>query len=74
MPEYLITDPSNHILESVKSVLSSAVVETEDGPRVVATIRTTSATVTVVLDRFEAEAWVAQLGKDAARLTAEDPG
>jgi hypothetical protein len=67
--DYAPADMSNHLLAPVTSVLTTGITTTETGEqKLTATIRTASTTLTVFLDKLEADAWGRQLTRDAQRL------
>jgi hypothetical protein len=59
-------DPGNTLLSQQPAQLLTARIMTPQGPRLVLTIRTTSATVSVLLTPEDAKTWAAQLSRDAA--------
>jgi len=58
--EYTLTDTSNPLLALGPSALSCGIVATDEGNRLIVTVRTSSATVTVGLTGKEASAWLAE--------------
>lgn len=61
-------DPGNGLLCEVPAQIITAPVDTPHGQRLALTIRTTSATVTVLLKGSDAKLWAAQLTRDAAAM------
>jgi len=61
--EFTLTDLSNHLLAFGPSAMSCGIMRTGDGPQLILTIRTSSATLTVGLDRANAVAWFTELAK-----------
>jgi hypothetical protein len=73
-PKYTVTDPSNHLLSlGTPSAMSCGVMETEDGPYLIVTVRTTSATVTVSLSEKEALGWLIEIGKKISAMQKSNP-
>lgn len=73
-PQYTVTDPSNHLLSlGTPSAMSCGVMETEDGPFLILTVRTTSATVTVSLAEKEALGWLIEIGKKISAMQKSNP-
>jgi hypothetical protein len=62
-------DPGNRYISEVPAELTSAVANTPNGQRVMLTIRTTSATVTVFLDKQTAERWRDMISNEANTLS-----
>ena len=61
LPEFTLTDPSNHLLSSGPSALSCGVTKIGEEPALLMTIRTSSTTLTVALTYKEAAAWLAEI-------------
>lgn len=61
--EFTLTDLSNHLLAFGPSAMSCGIMKTDTDPQLLLTIRTSSATVTVALDRANAVAWFTELAK-----------
>lgn len=68
--EYALIDTSNHLLAMVPTVLTTGLVPTQDGQKTALTIRTSSTTLTVLLEKQDLEAWAAQLVKAAQRMSS----
>ena len=62
-------DPGNPLLGEQPAILFTSLVNTPQGQRLAATIRTPSATVTVFLAGADAKAWAAQLTRDSALMS-----
>ena len=62
-------DPGNQLLAEVPSQISTTMLDTPAGQRLAITVRTTSATVTVLLGGADAKAWAAQLTAVAAGMS-----
>lgn len=67
-PTFTPIDMGNHLLGPGPAVLTTSMVPTTDGQRLALTIRTTSTTLTVLLDKNDVTAWLNQLQRDAARM------
>lgn len=63
--QYSLIDPSNHLLAMQPAVLTTGLVPTSDGQKSAITIRTSTTTLTVLLEKQDLEAWAAQLVKQA---------
>jgi hypothetical protein len=63
-------DPANQLLAEVPSQLTTAIVDTPLGQRLVLTIRTASTTVSVLLNGADAKTWSGQISRDAAMMSA----
>lgn len=68
-PQYALFDESNHILAMTEAVLTTGLVDTPEGKRLGLTIRTSSTTLTVVLDRIEGSAWRDQLTRALTEMS-----
>ena len=62
-------DLGNHLLAETPSQLTTQVRDTPAGQRLILTVRTTSATVSVMLDGPDAKAWAAQVTRDSAAMS-----
>jgi hypothetical protein len=62
-------DPGNQLLAEGPAQISTAVLDTPAGQRLAMTVRTTSATVTVLLGGADAKTWAAQLTAVAAGMS-----
>lgn len=62
-------DTGNQLLAEGPAQLTTALVATPSGQRLLLTIRTASATVTVFLQGPDAKKWAAQLSADASRMS-----
>jgi len=62
-------DTGNMLLSGGPSQLTTALASTPDGQRLITTIRTQSATVTVFLAKEDVQAWAAKLQADADQMT-----
>ena len=62
-------DPGNQLLTETPAQLTTALIDTPHGQRLALTIRTTSTTVTVLLQGGDAKAWAAQLTRDSALMS-----
>jgi len=63
-------DPGNPLLSEQPAIMVLGKVATPTGERMTLTIRTTSATLTVMLDGKAAQQWAAQLTRMADRMSA----
>jgi len=72
--EYAITDLSNPMLAFGPSVMSCGILKTDDGPRLIFTVRTPSTTVTVGLDEKDAMRWIAELAKKVQEMQQVEEG
>lgn len=63
-------DPSNALLGEGPAALSTALVETPQGQRLVLTIRTASTTLTVLLAAADAKEWATQIKAIADQMSA----
>ena len=63
-------DPGNHLLAEGPAQLSCTLVETPAGQRLAVTVRTTSATLTVLLQAADAKTWAASLAQIAGQMSA----
>ena len=63
-------DPSNTLLGEVPAGLSTALIETPQGQRLVLTIRTASTTLSVLLEAADGKAWGAQIRAVADQMSA----
>lgn len=70
-PEITLTDPSNRLLALGPSVMSCGLMDTEEGKRLILTIRTSSTTLSIALTEDEAAAWRIELGKKAREMAQE---
>ena len=68
-PEIPAWDLGNQLLAEGPAQLSTALVDTPLGQRLVMTVRTTSATVSVQLGGQDAKAWAAQMTRDSAAMS-----
>jgi len=62
-------DMGNPYLSSVESELTTSLVNTPAGQQAAVTLRTTSATVTVFLEKATLKAWAAQLANTETAMT-----
>lgn len=62
-------DPGNQLLTETPAQLSTVLLDTPAGQRLAMTVRTTSATVTVLLAGADAKTWAAQLTGAAAGMS-----
>jgi len=68
--EWLIADPSNHLLASTNTVMTTAVVPASNGSRLLLlTFRTPCTTFTTMVDKQQAAAWHAQIGRELGKMT-----
>lgn len=70
MSEPQPVDPFNPLLGETAAALSTALVETPHGQRLVLTIRTTSTTLTVLLAAADAKTWATQIKAIADQMSA----
>lgn len=61
-------DPGNQLLAAGPANLTTAIADTPEGKRLVMTIRTTSATVTVFLERDDARNWGSTISNNADQM------
>ena len=62
-------DPGNQLLAETPSFLTTTLADTPAGQRLMVTVRTTSATTTVLLNGPDAKKWAAQLTAAAANMS-----
>ena len=62
-------DPGNQLLAEGPAQISTTMLDTPAGQRLAMTVRTTSATVTVLLGGADAKTWAAQLTTVAAGMS-----
>jgi hypothetical protein len=62
-------DPGNALLAETGAQLSTALVQTPAGQRMVLTVRTSSATLSVFLQAGDAKTWAAQISKVAGQMS-----
>lgn len=67
--DYTAVDLSNHLLDRCPAVLSLKAVNTNHGPHLTHTVRTPSTTLTVILDKQEAEAWAHSILRETAGMS-----
>lgn len=63
-----VFDPGNPMIGDVPAILVTDVLQTPAGQKLVATIRIPNTTVTVTLDKDDAERWVNQFRGEIARM------
>jgi len=62
-------DPGNGLLAETPAQLSTALLDTPAGQRMALTVRTSSATLTVLLGGADAKAWAANISGAAAGMS-----
>lgn len=62
-------DQGNQLLAEGPSQITTALIPTPAGQRMVLTVRTASATVTVLLGKQDAETWAANIAGAAAKMS-----
>lgn len=62
-------DPGNGLLGETPAQMTTAMVQTPAGQRLMLTIRTPSCTVTVFLAGQDAKAWAAQLARESGQMS-----
>ena len=70
VPQPPPVDTGNQLLAETPSQLSASLVETAAGQRLALTVRTTSATVTVLLGGKDAKEWAATLTAAAVQMSS----
>lgn len=68
-PDFQLIDPSNRLLNQTPSVLTTGRIQTPMGDRGVITIRTDSATLTVMLAKPELMNWIKSLQEMASQMS-----
>lgn len=71
MPDQMpAADPGNPFLGPGPSGLSSAVIDTPQGQRLMLTVRTASTTVTVFLEKVHGEQWVNVINDGLSKMSS----
>jgi hypothetical protein len=69
-PAVPLADPGNQLLTQTPAQLSTGLVDTSAGQRLALTIRTTSATLTVLLEHADATLWAGNLKRAAESMSS----
>jgi hypothetical protein len=71
-PKFSLVDQSNHLLSIGPTALSCGLIPTDEGPRLLVTVRTPSTTMTVGLTNKEASAWLAEFAYKVRDMQASE--
>lgn len=74
-PSVALTDKDNPVLAlGAPAIMTCGVIDADQGKRLIVTVRTTSATVSVALDRNEIASWVAEFVRKINAMDGKPEG